>query len=284
MQTSSRACVELCSNDSSSDELVGRPLFLYGCCPAHVNPLTFPCLLVNFLKRVVHAMSSHFLVFSQVHSPILRLRRTTATRWTTSFLLQDPSQHRGTRSMVVVVVSLMNRPTSRCLHLPADRASHTAQQMTCHEDAAACTRHQVAVCPDTPRAISTSCGLTIWCTRACGAMLSVVLPWPSSDGGSKGVIDEAVALELGDLDGGFLLPDQDGELLLWISKCRSSIRNHALRDVLFSAVTNVQRRLAVLKVRPSSQTWTQLGFSQRQNRMFVSSTKLGEPQANVPTI
>ena len=120
------------------------------------------------------------------------------------------------------------------------------------------------------------------------------------------MLDEAVAPELDELDAVHSSQIQDRELLPWTSKRRSSIRNHALRDVLFSAVTIVQhgfgafvrdrvskarqspvgalRRLAVLKGRPSSQTWTPLGFLQRQNRMFVSSTKLGEPQANVPTI
>ena len=39
----------------------------------------------------------------------------------------------------------MNRPSRRCLHLPADRERHSAQQMTCHEDGAACIRHHVAV-------------------------------------------------------------------------------------------------------------------------------------------
>ena len=313
-KTSSRACVELCSDDSSSDELVGRPLFLYRCCPAHVDPphlpMSFGELSEMACTRCVR-ISSSFPRFNvtRFSGPVADASAPshTAPRSTTCFLLQDPSQHRGTRSTVAVVVSLMSRPSSRCLHLPAHRECHSAQQMTCHEDAAACTRHQVAVCPpDTPGAISTSCGRTIWCTSVCGAASSVVLvsvPWPSSGGGSKGVLDEAVAPELDAVHSSQI---QDREFLPWISKRRSSIRNHALRDVLFSAVTIVEHGfgafvfviefpkhanhlsehfdVSLFKCRPSSQTWTPLGSLQRQNRMFVSSTKLGEPQAHVPTI
>ena len=83
VQTLNRACVELLFDDSSSEELAGRPFFLHGCDPARVDNLTIPCLWINFLKRAVHAVSPHFHVLVQrVHSPMLRLRRTIVTRST----------------------------------------------------------------------------------------------------------------------------------------------------------------------------------------------------------
>ena len=264
---------------------------------------------VSAFPRLSPSSTSHGSV---VHSPMLRLRRTTATRSTTCFLLQDPSQHRGTRSTVAVVVSLMSRQSSVVSMSPSSSASGMS---LCTADDLPRRRRRLhsppscGVSPDTPGATSTSCGRTIWCTSACGAASSVVLvsvPWPSSGGGSKGVLDEAVAPELDELDAVHSSQIQDRELLPWTSKRRSSIRNHALRDVLFSAVTFVQHGfgafvfviefpkhanhlsehfdVSLFKGRPSSQTWTPLGFLQRQNRMFVSSTKLGEPQAHVPTI
>ena len=92
--------------------------------PSHserVDKFTFPRLFINFLCTlelrisIPHVSLLSTLQCPVVHSPMLRLRRTMANRSTMCPLpFHGSSRRQRTRSVVVFLVTLMNRPSCRC--------------------------------------------------------------------------------------------------------------------------------------------------------------------------
>ena len=146
---------------SSSDELVGRPLRLFFFFfftkllrSARRQPHLPQCLWIQLSQTCCTRCVSAFSCLSPfqhyrdpvVHSPMLRLHRTMATR--SAHVCSSSKTHRNvvvTQSIAVLLVSLMKSPVMSMSPPSSGLEKVTLHsETTCHEDSTACIRHQVA--------------------------------------------------------------------------------------------------------------------------------------------